>query len=328
VDNICHTLVGAAMGYAGLRRTTRFATATLMIASNLPDLDVLVFATETPSIEFRRGWTHGILAQALLPVALTAVTMLVARRRRTRRPDPGSRIPDPGSEGPPLSALWLLALSYLGILSHVFLDFLNNYGIRLLTPFDWRWFYGDTLFIIDPWLWLTLGVGIGLSRYGRSPRAARVALVLATVYIGGMLLSARTARAIVLEAWARERGGAPVAAMVGPVPLTPFDKQVIIDAGAHYEIGSFTWLPSPRVAFGPEHVPKNDGSEEVAAARQLPPFRSFLVWSRFPYFQLEEEPAGTRVSVGDMRFSFDNPVRSIVGRNRFTATALVPRSAD
>ena len=62
MDNLCHTLVGAALAEAGLKRRTRYGSATLMIASNLPDIDVLVFATSTPSVAFRRGWTHGILA--------------------------------------------------------------------------------------------------------------------------------------------------------------------------------------------------------------------------------------------------------------------------
>ena len=54
MDNLCHTLIGAALGEAGLKRTTRFGNATLMIASNLPDVDVLVFATATPSVAFRK----------------------------------------------------------------------------------------------------------------------------------------------------------------------------------------------------------------------------------------------------------------------------------
>src|SRR5690349_11617106 len=65
MDNVCHTLVGAALGEAGLKRGTRLGLVTLMIASNLPDLDVLVFLTSTPSVAFRRGWTHGVLAQAV-----------------------------------------------------------------------------------------------------------------------------------------------------------------------------------------------------------------------------------------------------------------------
>src|SRR5918993_969954 len=79
LDNLCHTLVGAALGEAGLKRRTRFGNATLMIAANLPDLDVLVFFTDTAAISFRRGWTHGLLAQALLPVALAVVVWLAGK---------------------------------------------------------------------------------------------------------------------------------------------------------------------------------------------------------------------------------------------------------
>ena len=84
MDNVCHTLVGAAFGAAGLRRRTRFGTATLMISANIPDVDVLVFATSTPWIEFRRGWTHGILAQIALPVLLTGMVWLFDRFKGAR----------------------------------------------------------------------------------------------------------------------------------------------------------------------------------------------------------------------------------------------------
>jgi inner membrane protein len=318
MDNLCHTLVGAAMGYAGLRHKTRLASATLMIAANLPDLDVLVFATDTPSIAFRRGWTHGVLAQLLLPLALTGVMLLIGRRRHVAS---GFSRRDP-----PLHAGWLLLLAYLGIYSHVFLDFLNNYGVRLLTPFEWRWFYGDTLFIIDPWLWLTFGAGIWLSARRRSPAPARVALTVAVVYVGAMLISARVARGIVIEAWRDAHGRAPQALMVGPVPVNPFDRQIIVDAGEHYETGGFTWLTAPRVTFNPRRIPKNDDRPGVADARRQPSFQAFLIWSRFPFYEIEDEPGGTRVSVGDMRFSLANPLRDAIGRGRFTATAVVPRA--
>src|ERR1043166_2774327 len=144
MDNVCHTLVGAAMAEAGLKKYSAHATATLMIAANIPDLDVLVFATDTPGIEFRRGWTHGVVGQALLPMGLTLAMMAWARWRGT-----GAR-PRRASE-PPLRPAWLLVLSYLALYSHLALDFLNNYGVRLLAPLEWRWFYGDAVFIVDPW---------------------------------------------------------------------------------------------------------------------------------------------------------------------------------
>src|SRR5687767_3287309 len=104
VDNVCHTLVGAAFGQAGLRRCTRYGTATLMIASNIPDLDVLVFFSGTPSLSFRRGWTHGVLAQLLLPVLLTAVVWVAGRWRGAA---------GRGEEDPPLRPGWVLLLSYV-----------------------------------------------------------------------------------------------------------------------------------------------------------------------------------------------------------------------
>lgn len=288
MDNICHTLVGAAFGEAGLKRRTRLGNATLMIAANLPDVDVLVFATSAPAVAFRRGWTHGVAAQALLPIALTGIMLLAARWR-----------PAPNGS-PPLRAGWLLLLSYLRVLSHVLLDLLNSYGIRLLTPFDWRWLYGDAVFIIDPWLWLSLGLGVWLSRRLSTSGPARTALIVVALYVAAMGVSARVARERVLEAWNAARPEPPRALMVGPVPVTPFRREIIVDAGDYYQPGTFGW--PRRVVFEAAVVPKNDRDPYVAEAREAPHIRGFLVWSRFPVWTVEAVEGGTRVTVGDMRF--------------------------
>ena len=289
MDNLCHTLVGAALGEAGLKRRTRFANATLMIASNLPDVDVLVFASNTAPVAFRRGWTHGVLAQALLPILLTAAVVAVARRRPDRPGDPPVR---PGQ---------LLWLSYLGVIVHVLMDLLNNYGVRLLMPFDRRWFYGDVLFIVDPWLWLVLGAGIWLARRQRSPNAARTSLLVASVYVVAMIVSARAARAEIVDRWQQGEGRPPQALMVGPVPVTPLRRDVIVDAGDHYETGTFSWSPRS-VRFDRGQVVKHAGDPRVAIAREAPNIRAFLVWSRFPVWTFETVAGGTRVTVSDMRF--------------------------
>ncbi|HEY5616805.1 MAG TPA: metal-dependent hydrolase [Vicinamibacterales bacterium] len=296
MDNLCHTLVGAALGEAGLKKRTRFGNATLMIAANLPDMDVLVFATFTPSLAFRRGWTHGPVAQALLPIALTAAALLIARAYPAR------------GNGLPVRAGRLLLLSYVGVLSHVLLDLLNPYGLRILAPFNWRWFYGDTLFIIDPWLWLTLGVGVWIARRRLAVAPARRALVVAAMYIVAMVVAARAARDIVVDAWRNEHGRNPDAVMVGPMPVTPFSRDVVVDAGPHYERGTFQWLP-PRVTFDRATVPKNDADPRVSRAREAPGIRGFLIWSRFPFWTLTPTSGGTRVTVGDMRFAGQTPAR-------------------
>jgi inner membrane protein len=293
VDNVCHTLVGAAFGEAGLKQRTRYGNATLMIASNLPDLDVLVFLTDTSSLSFRRGWTHGVLAQLLLPAALTAVIWLTDRIARR------------GSDhdaGRPVHAGWLLLLSYVGVYSHLFLDLLNNYGVRLLAPLDWRWFYGDAVFIIDPWLWLALGAGIWVARRRRTPSPARAALAFAACYTMAMLLSASAARTEVADIWREVRRSEPRALMVGPIALTPFTRVFIVDAGDRYETGVFAWWPT-ELRFDPQPTPKNDRDPAVAAARaQSRAIQEFLVWSRFPFWRVEPAEGGTRVTVADMRF--------------------------
>ena len=79
MDNLCHSLVGMALSRAGLNKRTALATSTLVIANNLPDIDVGVFATNTLAMSFRRGWTHGVLAQLTLPIALTGAMLLYDR---------------------------------------------------------------------------------------------------------------------------------------------------------------------------------------------------------------------------------------------------------
>lgn len=285
MDNLCHTLTGAALGEAGLRHRTRYGNATLMIASNLPDIDVLIFFTDSAGFAFRRGWTHGILAQAVLPIALAGLMWGIGRARRSD-----------------VRFGWLLALSYVGVLSHVFLDYLNNYGIRLLAPFDWTWFYGDAVFIADPVLWTFLATGVWLARRRRAPIFARGALLFTTGYIAVALISTHVARGIVAEAWRERRGREPARVMVGPVPVTPFTRVVIVDDGDRYAVGTFQWWDQS-VAFEPMTLPKNDMAPEVArAGEQSAGVREFLVWARFPAWTLAAVPAGTQVTVFDVRF--------------------------
>ena len=288
MDNVCHTLVGAACARAGLARPTRFAAATSMIAANLPDIDVLVFATDVPSVAFRRGWTHGTLAQAILPAALAALMVFAGRRS-------GGGTDEAGRP----AFLPLAILSYVGVLSHVFLDYLNNYGVRLLMPFSGRWFYGDTLFIVDPWLWLLLGAAV-MMRPADGVRTARAFLALSVAYILCMMASARAAEAAVLNAW-RQQHGTPHALMVGPTPFDPLTKTIVVDAGTHYRTGTFTWLPR-RLTLDGRSVRKNDDHPATAAARRDPRIAGILVWSRFPVWEILPTAGGLRVALYDMRF--------------------------
>ncbi|HOQ62220.1 MAG TPA: metal-dependent hydrolase [Vicinamibacterales bacterium] len=175
MDPLTHTLTGACLAETGLKRRSPLAAATLIIAANLPDLDGTCYLHSADlAFAVRRGWSHGVLAVLLLPVLLTAAMTLVDRRV-LRRTSPSL---------PPARPAVLLALSFLGVLVHVLMDWPNSYGVRLLTPFSGRWFYGDALFIADPWLWLVLGSPVMLSWVGN-----RAGVVAAVVVASGATLA-------------------------------------------------------------------------------------------------------------------------------------------
>jgi len=147
VDPIAHTLTGGALAAAGLRRATPLAAAALVIGANVPDVDVIAhLGGDFASLAHRRGWTHGILAIAVWPLIVCGLLLAWDRLIRRRRSGVA-----PARAGP------LLAVAAIGVVSHPLLDWLNNYGMRWLMPFDGRWFYGDAWFIVDPWIWLVLG---------------------------------------------------------------------------------------------------------------------------------------------------------------------------
>jgi inner membrane protein len=256
-------------------------------------------------LAFRRGWTHGIPALVVLPFLLTAAVVCFDRivRHLGRAVLPSGVLPGE-----------VLLLAVVAILTHPLLDTLNTYGVRWLMPVRGDWYYGDTLFIVDPWLWLVLAVGVVAGNGRRSARGlkmvggrpARIALAVGTAYVVAMVVSGMAARSI-----ARRElegvGGAPVERlMVGPRPLTPFTRQVVAAQAERYQVGTFRWFARPHVQ-GLRSFPRPRPDDPVlAAARATPLGRRFLGWARFPTVQVEEGPGGTRVHLIDLRYA-DRP---------------------
>ncbi len=303
MDNLCHTLVGAALGKAGLERRTPLATATLLIGANLPDVDVFAYAwgAET-ALAFRRGWTHGLPALVLWPFVLTGM-MLAWDRLVRRRPRPDA----PDAE--PARPRALLFLATVAILTHPFLDWLNTYGMRWWMPFRNTWSYGDALFIVDPWIWLALLTGVLVSLYRRRrtrprpERPARVALAAVGAYILLMGTSQLTARTVVDSDLARA-GEPPSRTMAGPLPVTPLRRQIVAETGAGYLLGTVEWGRRP--AFERTGaVPKNASHPAVAAAARTREGGIFLHWARFPFFLVEEQPRSWIVYMVDARYTIN-----------------------
>src|SRR5687767_2619520 len=92
MDPLAHTLFGATLAETGLKRRSRYATATLLIGANLPDIDVLFgLWGDDFALFMRRGLTHGIVALLVLPLLLAGGVALWHRWRG--RGPPGNDAP-------------------------------------------------------------------------------------------------------------------------------------------------------------------------------------------------------------------------------------------
>jgi inner membrane protein len=295
MDNVCHTLVGAALAETGLKRRTALGASTLMIGANLPDVDVLSVPLGH-SVDFRRGWTHGVLALVVLPFVLTAVMLAWDRfvaAPRARRVGIDRQ--------PPAVPRELLLLSAVSILTHPALDWMNEYGMRWLMPFSGRWFYGDSLFIIDPWLWGMLGVGVALARR-MGARPARAAVVASGAYVIAMLATGLVSRGVAERAVASQ-GLEPVSKMMVSASFAhPLRRRVLLEEGGRYHYGVLTLGPTSRLALT-RVIETQISTPEAIAAAATPEGRRFLVWSRFPFYVVERRTEGTLVRIADARYS-------------------------
>ncbi|HXE58702.1 MAG TPA: metal-dependent hydrolase [Gemmatimonadales bacterium] len=302
MDPVCHTLFGAALARAGLRRGTPLATATLLIGANLPDVDAVVYLASRPALDlgFRRGWTHGIGALAVWPFVLTGVMLLWDRwvRRRVGTIPP-----------PKLRPRRILALAFVSVWSHPILDTLNTYGVRWLMPFSGRWFYGDTLFIVDPWVWLALAAGTYLAarqdrirRHGARPvNAARVALALMLVYVLGMAGMNLAGRAVARRELERGTGDTIRRLMAAPAPVSPFTRAVVAEGARAYYTGRVTWRPTPRFRLEERFPLPDTAGTAMRRALAAASGRDFLRWARFPLVQLDGATGAVRLV--DLRYA-------------------------
>jgi inner membrane protein len=298
MDPITHTMTGAVLARAGGDTKTPLAAATLMLAANAPDIDIYTVWTESSfgSIAFRRGWTHGPIFLALLPLIITALVVAWDRGIRRRR--------EPTLA--PVDVRWTFILAVIGTLSHPALDWLNTYGIRFLMPFSGTWFAGDSVFIIDPYWWMLLGVTLWLARRGKSLVVVRRAALVALAYPLLMIGVSAAGDRIAMRAAAAQGISGVSEVMYQPKPANPFAAELIAVTPDAYHVGALRWMNGARAEFGDTAIAKGPWSDArvtraIAADQDV---RDFLVWARYAWVRIDTTATGAPVAVvfGDARF--------------------------
>jgi inner membrane protein len=279
VDNLTHTLTGLVVARAGLGRLSPGATLAAVLASNVPDLDLLFGLEGTAAyLQHHRDLSHSILGAPVLALGIAGAVRLFRKDART---------------------LPLFLVSLLAVAIHVFMDLWTSYGTRVLAPFDRTFYTWDLVFIVDPWLLLILLVSLLAGRSGQPARVASLALGLALAYVGvRAILHVRALD----EGLARVPFGSSslVRAAALPSPLDPRRWRFLADTGATYFTGEVRlWDGSTPLRRRQKHAE----TPAVARVRESSAVAAtFLRFSTFPWLEVSETDGGTELSWTDLRF--------------------------
>ncbi len=296
MDNFTHSLTGWALGQTGLKTKSRKGLAALILGANMPDIDIFFQWAGWAPLAMHRGFTHGLVGGVLVLPPFLAGLLWLLDRWQVRR---GTVF----KSGLAMHFGWLVALAYIGAITHPLLDMQNTYAVQLLSPLSNRWYHNDALFIIDLWLWLGLAFGIGLSRFrerrgGNWRRPAQVSLIVAVAYIGANAGLSVIAKRALIASGASTR---PDVVFAGHEPAFFWNRNMV-------------WRENGRIG-GAEYNPFDGlhGVKPMVADNMADPLAirartanrgivNFLRWSIIPTATIQRQRCRALVSFGDARF--------------------------
>lgn len=315
MEPVTHFLFGACMGRAGLNRKTALATATLTLAAEAPDLDVLGrFGGPVFGFAHHRGFTHSFLG---VPIVAAVVVVFMygvwrARGRKTRNP-----------KLPPRWGLLFLYACLAGV-SHLLLDFTNNYGVRPFWPFSEKWYSWDIVFIIEPVILLVLIGGlllpalfslvndeIGARPKGPQGRFLAMLALLGVVALWGLRDYEHRRAVAALQARSYEDAAA-IRVSAYPYLVNPFLWHGVVETQNFYatmHVDSLTPEVDAEGKMRLHYKPEETAASLAGKSSYLG--RVYLDWAAYPLTETEalgETHPGYWVRFRDLRF--DYPERS------------------
>ena len=297
------------MGRAGLNRKTALATLTLTLAAEAPDLDVLSrFGGPAFGFAHHRGFTHSFLGVPIDAAAVVGFVYLIWRLG-------GRKVKNPNL--PPRWGLLFLYACLAG-LSHILLDFTNNYGVRPFWPFYEKWYSWDIVFIVEPVMMGFLFLGlivpalfslvdreIGARQLGPRGRVA-ASLALAGVVLMWGVRDYEHRRAVNALAARSYQNADPLRVSAYPTMTDPFHWYGVVETAGFFALAPVNALEPEvdpegqlEIRYKPEETPI------TLAAKNSYLGRRYLDWAQYPITETEAltgAKEGYIVHFQDLRF--------------------------
>jgi inner membrane protein len=356
MEPVTHLLTGACLSRTGLNRRAAYATLTMVVAAEFPDIDSL-WSLRGPveAFQHHRGITHTFLG---LPfeAALIVAGVYVWHRWRVRRAGTHTGVRTKPLTVAPVRWGVLYGLALVALLSHLLLDYTNNYGLRPFFPFNDRWYAASIVFIVDPlmlalllgalilpWIFGLVSAEVGAKKQPFRGRGWAIAALVGI--LGWWGLRAVEHQRAVQMAMAQsmvaptpesttDATQPPVAdsayvptflparaALASPDLLNPFRWSAVMDFGPVYRLAEIDTYGGT-LTTGETTYPKPARSATVLAAQRSKLGRAYMDWSPMPFVEVtkangEMAADGGGFSTAATVVTFRNP-RFLGGRLRET----------
>jgi inner membrane protein len=362
MEPVTHFLTGACIGRAGLNRKTAYATLAGLLAAEAADLDIFWgFAGPVEELKHHRGITHTLWAVPVIAGVVVGAVWLIDRARSSRRQKmiapqqngdaPSKALLHPALGGKsqqltrhPIHWGWLYLTAFIAALSHILLDWTNNYGVRPLFPLNPRWYAGSFMFIAEPIVWLLLFLaffmpwvlGLADREIGarRKPFRGRgwAIFALTGILLLGCWRWSEHARSLSLLQNADVASEPVIRMQAEPFPVNPFRWHAILETTDFYQTaeintrtGSIESDPRRNILYKPTDTPA------IEAAKRTPLGRVYLDWGTWALVRdLGQQPISgldppnlppdsdwTTVEFSDLRFDY-----SLLASRRSPSRAL------
>ena len=251
----------------------KYSRRAVILGALFPDIDhILIILHKEYYLLYHRTFTHSILTAPLFAFFLVFIFKMKHKNGV-------------------FSSYFFLV--FIGILSHLALDLVVSYGIKLFYPFG-QWSYLSWSYVIDIVILGLLIFPLLLQKLkdfqAQKTSLISLILVLSFLLFRGYLHNQTLNHFHQLYPTSLKIG-------VMPTPFSPFRWKVIVEKQNAYQYFEFNWLKKQKL-----HLKVFLKNQEIPLPiNTLPLVKIFLNWAQFPWVQKE---SNTAFYLRDLRFYY------------------------